>query len=201
MRHKTKNNQPATPTITKQDIDNVTKELDDFVKLKLRDGCFKGILTGYEPEVRQQAILIALGWWIKHQQGKPGDWIPKKSISYALRYAKLRQIELLEKRNEHRYSELIDTRICEHPQRLHPHDYPEHSLLRMLDELITKCLLDRSISNSNAIIARMSYIQGVTIQVIAKSTGISISAVNQQLRRVRHAVRKAAETTDPTFSQ
>lgn len=200
MKKKTKHTPAATPPISEQELDAVTVELDELAKSKLRDGCLDGILNGYEPEIRQQAILIALGWWIEHQQGKPGDWIPKKSISYALRYSKLRQIELIERRNEHSYTELRDTRMCDHPQRLHPHEYPEHSLLRMLDELITKCLLDGSISNSNAVIARMRHMNGMTINEISRAMRISPSAVNQQLRRVSRTIRNAAETTDPTFA-
>jgi predicted RNA polymerase sigma factor len=199
MKRKTKYNPAATPQITEQELDAVTAELDELAKSKLRDGCLEGILHGYEPEIRQQAILITVGWWIEHQLGKPGDWIPKQSISYALRYSKLRQIELLERRNEHPYNELKDTRLCEHPQRLQPHDYPEHTLLRMLDELITKCLLDGSISKSNSAIARMSYMNGMTISEISRAMRISTSAVNQQLCRVRRIICDAAKTTDPTF--
>jgi len=200
MKNNTKYTPAAAPPITQQDIDAVAAELDYLAKAKLKDGCLGGNLSGYEPDIRQTAILMALRWWLNQQHGKPGDWIPKKSISYALRYSKLRHLERIERRAEYSYDDHTDLRISEHPHRLHESDYPEHSLLCMFETILHKCLKKGSISNSNAVVARMVYFEGQTIETAASAMGRHPSAISQQLRRVRLAVRQAAKTTDPTFA-
>lgn len=143
---------------------------------------------------------MAMRWWLDHHADHSDDWNPKRSISYALNFVKLQFLEKIERRQEYTYSDDWDLRSTEHPYRLHIHDYSEESLLRMFDTLLNKCLASGKISNSNALIARMVYIEGMTIGKVARSMGNHRSAVNQQLRRVRLAVRDAAKTTDPIFA-
>jgi DNA-directed RNA polymerase specialized sigma subunit len=108
-------------------------------------------------------------------------------------------VEKIEHRRESTYHDEWDARITEHPYRLHEHDYPEQSLLRMFEAILNKCASNGTISTSNALVARMVYIESRTLVEVAKTLGVHRSAVSQQLRRVRIAVRDAATTTDPTF--
>lgn len=201
MKHNNTHTPAATPHITEQDFGSVAADLDHHAKLKLPDGCLNGILTGFEPDIRQHAVLMTMRWWVDHQTGDSSeDWNVRRSVSYALHFVKLQYIEKIARRRESPHHDELDTRITEHPYRLHEHDYPEHSLLRMFETILSNCLMDGTISTSNALIARMVYIERKTLVEVAKTLGIHRSAVNQQLRRVRLAVRHAATTTDPTFA-
>lgn len=179
----------------------IAAELIEHANSKLPDGRLGGIITGYEPDIRQEGTLMALRWWVNHQTGGSKEkWNPRLKICTALRYVKLRYIEQAQGRSEWAYVEERDLRSSDHPHCLHEHDYPEHSLLLMFALLVKRCLQSGSISISNTLIARMVYVEGMTIAEVAKSMGIHRSAANQQPRRVRLAVRKAAKTTDPTFA-
>jgi hypothetical protein len=200
MKQNNTRNQAATPHTTEQDLESAAADLDHFAKFKLPDGCLNGILTGYEPDIRQQAVLMALRWWVDHHTGdSPHDWNPRRSVSHALHFTKLQYVEKIEHRRESTYHDEWDARITEHPYRLHEHDYPEQSLLRMFEAILNKCASNGTISTSNALVARMVYIESRTLVEVAKALGVHRSAVSQQLRRVRIAVRDAATTTDPTF--
>lgn len=197
MKNNTKYCQASLPLITQQNIDAAASELNAISNKKLKNGCLSGKLSGYEPDIRQTAILMAMRWWLDHQNRDSDGWNPKRSMSYALNYAKLQLIEKIERRSESTYNDDWDVRKTEHPYRLHAHDYPEKSLLLMFETILNKCLGSGTISNSNALIARMSYCEGKTLEEIASTLGIHRSAVNQQLRRVRLAVSHEAKTTDP----
>lgn len=201
MKQNNTRNPAATPHITEQDLELVATDLDHHAKSKLRDGCLNGILTGYEPDIRQQAILMAMRWWVDHQtRGASEDWNARCSISHALNFVKLQYAEKIENRRESTYHDEWDTRVIEHPYRLHEHNYPEYSLLCMFEAILNKCVRNGTISTSNALVARMVYIEGRTLVEVAKILGVHRSAVSQQLRRVRIAARDNAQTTDPTFA-
>lgn len=200
MKQNNTRNPAATPQITEQNLELVAADLDHHAKSKLPDGCLNGILTGYEPDIRQQAVLMALRWWIDHQSGgSPDDWNSRRSVSHALHFTKLQYVEKIEGRREFTYLDEWDVRMTVHPYRLHEHEYPEQSLLRMFETILNKCASNGTISTSNALVARMVYIESRTLVEVAKVLGVHRSAVSQQLRRVRIAVRDAATTTDPTF--
>lgn len=201
MKQKNTRNPAATPHITGPVLELVAANLNHHAKSKLPDGCLNGILTGYEPDIRQQAILMAMRWWVDHQSKGSDTWHARRSISNALGFVKLQFIEKIELRRESTYHDEWDARITEHPYRLHEHDYPAQSLLQMFETILNRCARNGTISTSNALVARMVYIEGKTLVEVAKTLGVHRSAVSQQLRRVRLAVRDAAQTVDPSFLQ
>lgn len=192
----------ALPNIHEKNIESVATDLDQHARSKLPDGTLKGILAGYDGDIRQHAILMALRWWSDHQSAQTNsNWHPRRSICYALRYAKLQYAEKLKRRDEVPYDPNLDLSATDHPYRLQVHDYPPRVLLEMLDSILSKCLRHGSISPANALIAQFVYAEGRAVTDVANTLGIHRSAVYQQLRRVRIAVRDAAETTDPTFTK
>ena len=199
MKWNTKHTPAATLQITDKDLELVATDLDHHAKTKLPDGRLSGTLAGYEPDIRQQAVLMALQWWIAQCPTPVAEWIPQKSISHALRYAKLRQLEQIRRRSECYYDNRKDERVTQHPLSLNEHDYPEHGLLQMLDEVLVTCMNRGSISKSNAVIARMVYIEGRSIKEVASHLGRHTSAIYQQLWRVQKAVKEVTKTTDSTF--
>ena len=199
MKKNKKYTQAAAPQITDKNLELVATDLDYHAKSKLKDGYLGGTLSGHEADIRQDAVLMALRWWLDYK-GKTEEWTSKRSISYALNFVKLQYAEKIKRRSECTYNDQKDTRITEHPYLLHELDYPQQSLLQMFELILGKCLLNGTISKPNALIARMVYIEGKTIDAVAKTLGRHPSAISQQLRRARLAVMQAAKTTDPTFA-
>jgi len=66
------------------DFESLASDLDQLAKGKLPDGCLDGVLKGQEPEIRQDAVLLALRWFGKCTNKE--EWIPAASIAHALRF-------------------------------------------------------------------------------------------------------------------
>lgn len=105
----------ASPHITEQNLELVAADLDHHAKSKIPEGCLNGILTGYEPDIRQQAVLMALRWWIDHHTSDfPHDWNPRRSVSHALHFTKLQYLEEIERLRESTYHDERDIKSVSH---------------------------------------------------------------------------------------
>jgi DNA-directed RNA polymerase specialized sigma24 family protein len=165
----------------------LASKLDQIAKDKLPDGCLDGVLRDQEPEIRQDAVLLALRWYV--QSANKEEWIATRSLAYALRFIKLRYARRLSKQPEH--VQLDEDAIPVSLVLANPDTHPMSRRLHathMAVQAIHQATQHRRISMSNAAIALMVLQDGQSIGAIAKKLNLSRGAIHQQINRVRAAL-------------
>ncbi len=172
------------------DLESVAEELVDLARTQLPSGVMKGVLKGSEDDIRQEAILLALKWYIRHRAGNPthgkSDWNPVQAICAALRFRKLDTIK------RHAKEQKVRRALTIQQQRMnHESAYEEWSpaeIREVLKKSIQQALKAGRISHANASVAIQVYLDSVTVQELANQLGRSKSSIHQHLTRVRKAI-------------
>lgn len=187
---------PTPPT-----LEIMAVMLTDFARMKLRDGVLQGRLRGAEEDVRQEAVIIAIGWLDKHlQAGKPlKSWNFMKSLSIALRFGKLRYLRQLDKSPHTIGMENPPEEACDHPAHQHLADRSVDCKRVMVASAILAAKQSGSISEENARAAELVLVVGMTVEDAAKIMRITRSAVYQQLGRTKRAIRPAMEKIEVPY--
>lgn len=169
------------------DFESLASQLDQLAKGKLPDGCLDGVLRGQEPEIRQDAILLALRWFGKCTSKE--EWNPAASIAYALRYIKLRYARRLAKRPEHvtmdeefTHINLVLANPDTHPLSSRP--YATHMAVQAIHQATQR----GCISPSNAAIVLMVLQDGQPLSSIAKRLKLTSGAIHYHVNQVRAAL-------------
>jgi len=177
------------------ELDQIAKQLDKLARRNLKDGCLEGLLRGYEADIRQESILLALDWYVrshpKDAQGCPGgeEWNAPRTLAGSMKITKLRFIERLNHlQTGHRPVTEAELGVIKHPTDEIEHEWPEHRAREVVREGIVRALSSGQISHCNAIVARMVLCKGEPASAIAKRLGIHRSAVYQHLRKVTDAI-------------
>ena len=187
---------------TGHDLNNLAAELDGLARKALRDGVLQGPLAGQESAIRNDAVVLALQWFLqqtvstKVPEGGPPDtpWHAPRAIAHALRFAKMRNARFI----------LQGTRLLEplaefhgestpHPSDLSPHDWPEPIARNVLCQGIRLAARSGRISHANASIARLVYLDGIPASHVAKRRGVHRSAIYQHLWRVEKVLPEILE--------
>jgi len=184
------------------DLNNLAAELDGLARKALPDGVLQGILAGQESAIRNDAVVLALQWFLRQivstkisEGGQPDmPWHAPRAIAHALRFAKMRNARFI----------LQGTRLLEpleefhgesnpHPSDLLPHDWAEPIARKMLCQGIRLAARSGRISHANASIARLVYLDGIPVSQVAKRRGVHRSAIYQQIWRVIDALPEVLE--------
>ncbi len=178
----------------KGELEQVANQLDDLASRKLRDGRLNGKLCGYEADLRQESILLALEWYVRnHPQDSMNDggteWNAPKELAIAMKYARLRLIEKLNKQpqGDSPPSE-ADFGVVKHLSDEHEHEWPEHRARGVVSESISQALKGGLISPRNALVARMVICKGEEAIVVAKQLGVHRSAIYQHISKVKRVI-------------
>lgn len=178
----------------KNKVEQIANQLDDLARRKLRDGRLDGNLCGYEADIRQESILLALEWYVRsYPQDARNDggteWNAPKQLAIAMKYARLRLIEKLNKqpRGDRPASE-ADFGVIKHPSDEHEHEWPEHRARVVICEGISQALKGGLISPRNALVARMVICKGEEAIVVAKQLGVHRSAIYQHISKVKNVI-------------
>jgi len=181
-------------------LEQIAEELTDQARRRLPDGVLKGILTGHEEDIRQQAILLALTWYLQGERIDPDNpvdaWHAPRAIAGALRIIKRDTIkELLSNAESHHQMLPMPTTIC-HPVMIRACDWPTPIMRDLCRQAIRIALRDGKISPLNAAVAEAVYVDGIQVCDLAKRRNVHRSSIYQQLSRVRRHLRVIIESID-----
>ncbi len=166
------------------DLESLASQLDQLAKGKLPDGRLDGPLRGQEPEIRQDAILLALRWF--GRCASKDEWVPTASVAHALRFIKLRYARRLSKRPEHVQmdEELTPVTMAFTEPHTSPMSGRPHAT-QMAIQAILRATQSGVITTSNAAIVLMALEDGQPVSSIAKRLKMTPGAVYYHINQVR----------------
>lgn len=172
------------------DIERTAKDLDTLARQRLPDGVFEGDLRGFEAEIRQDAILQALTWYLRCLQDKAYlakyPWIPARALAEALRVRKRDHLKGMDK-NRKRSNDMpsVDDPTSLHPAMVRPCNWSASTIERVVAEAIQTALRRGQISSVNALIAMEVFVSGVSAKEMADRLRMHRSNVYQHLDRTK----------------
>lgn len=169
------------------DFESLASQLDQLAKGKFPDGCLDGVLRGQEPEIRQDAILLALRWFGKCANKE--EWVPAASVAHALRFIKLRYARRLSKHPEPVQLDeeampvsLVFANPDTNPMSGRPH------ATHMAIQAIHQATQRGRITTSNAAIVLMVLQDGQPVSKIATKLKLTSGAIRYHIKQVRAAL-------------
>ena len=186
-------------SIGDKDLEIVAGELVHLARSRLPDHVMTGILHGCEEDIRQDAVLLAMKWHIKHRaehQGREGyEWNAEQAIRAALRYCKLNTIGRNRKEHEARTSLAAKENHSHHvADGSGGGEWSPAEIRQILEKSIQQALKRGLISHANASIAMEVYINGVSVKDLAKHLSRTIGAIRHHLQRVNKAIPRIIQT-------
>jgi hypothetical protein len=179
--------------INKSQLDDIACELDSLARQRLPDKVLRGDLTGLEAEIRQDAILLALRWFLKHQNDlqhrKIYPWNPIHAVAAALRISKREHLKEIRRDHDRRLS-LPDYEgsVTVHPANFRQSDWSSTTILTLTQRAIWQAHLTRKITASNAAVALELLGGGISIADLAKRLGVHRSSIYQHLAKVKNQI-------------
>jgi DNA-directed RNA polymerase specialized sigma24 family protein len=176
-----------------EELNLVAGELVGLARKRLPDRVLGGILIGLEDEIRQDAILLALGWYIRQGTKSPVrpkyPWLAPRAIAAALKiqkrdYLKQRKRELNAMKS---IAEDKATTVI-HPALRHARDWPSPAMRTMVGEAIRVALKSGRISHANASIALEVFANQTPVRTMAERLKVHRSSIHQHLSRVRREI-------------
>lgn len=173
-----------------ENVNQAAEELDILARRRLPDRVLQGVLTGCEDDIRQEAILLALSWFLRNESAPEEDpglpWHAPRAIAGALRIIKRDYLKNLKSDAETvQEIRLHENRMILHPVMVPSSDWPTCTMRRMISKAIRIARNSDKISASNAAIAQEVLAQGIPVTALAEQLGVGRGAVNQQLSRVK----------------
>ena len=185
-------------------LEQVALDLNRLANKRLPNRVLQGILKGYEDEIRQDAVILALQWFLRGESGvseRAHDWIPAKAIASTLQIAKRDYLKALKgeaERNE-KIEEHIE-RVIWHPSQIATQDLPIAILRELAARSIREAHKSGQISEANAAVAMAVFVDLIPVQKLARCLGVHRSAIYQQLYRVKRHLPKYISQMDIQMS-
>lgn len=182
------------------DFEKIAKRLDEIARRHLPDHVIQaGLLCGCESEIRQEALILALGGFL---EGNHEFRLARESnddaaicnamercVAIALRFAKKRIASRLTR--ESRYTtDIFDEscRICHHPTLCKPSDWHPDVKSEIVIQAALKAVDSGALSVANASIVFMICEHGMGVAEVAEVIKITRSAIYQQLKTVKRVL-------------
>lgn len=164
----------------------VAEELIRLAKTRLPNHVLKGVITGYEEDIRQDAVLLALRWYLRNNEP---DWNAPRAIAAALKYIKG---DLLKLRNrESQIMRCMKDQLpitLPHPTQLSPCDWSDAKLKAMIHDAVSLAVKSDRISHACASISLRIYVDEISVKDLATQLNVHRSAIYQHLKRVRREI-------------
>lgn len=169
-----------------EDLDLVAGELIRLAKTRLPNHVLKGVLTGYEEDIRQDAVILALRWYLKNNEP---DWNAPRAIAAALKYIKGDFLKLRNRESKaiRRLKDDLLTALS-HPTQLCSSDWSDAKLKTMIQDAVRLAVKSGRISHACASIALRIYVDEISAKDLAKQLNVHRSAIYQHLKRVRREI-------------
>ena len=186
--HTSRHPHPGTSNNAKEvDFETLAAQLDLLARGKLPDGRLDWVLRGQEPEIRQDAILLALRWFGKCSNKDERG--PAYFIAHALRFIKLRYARRLSKHPEHVQlnEEIMPVSLILDNPDTNPMSGKPHAT-HMVIQAIHQATQRGRISTTNAAVALLVLQDGQPVSSIAKKLGLTRGAIHYHINQVRAAL-------------
>lgn len=176
-----------------EDPDRITEELERLARQHLPDRVLQGVMTGHEADIRQDAILLALGWYLRNESSPPiqagHTWHAARAIAGALKIIKRDYIKSLKGVEEALHAMLphVPATTC-HPVMIRCRDWPTSTMRTLTKKAIRIAHRTGRITSLNAAIAIEVFINGIQVIEIAKRFNVHRSNIYQHLSRVRRHI-------------
>jgi len=193
------------------ELDQVATEIDKLCREMLPDGRIRsGILSGSEPEVRQNALIMAMGGFLL---GNPeysrarmsNDSVAirggvERTVAIALQISKMRLGRELAKQSI-RHTQLSEHNVgeCRHPSEIQPVEWPWEVQHAVMMKGLARAVSHGKLSPSNAWVFAMRVGEGLTVQEISRILKVTPGAVYQQIDRVRTVLPEVLEWVEASF--
>lgn len=176
-----------------ENLDQIAEELERLARRRLPDRVLQGVLAGYEEDIRQDAILLALGWYLRNESSTPmqacHSWHGPRAIAGALRIIKRDCVKALKGEAEARQTMLahVTTTTC-HPVMIRGCDWPTSTMRKLTKKAIRIAHRTGRITALNAAIAIEVFVNGIQVIEIARRFNVHRSNIYQHLSRVRRHI-------------
>jgi hypothetical protein len=181
-------------------IEEMAGTLNNIANMKLREGTLPRMLQGQESEIRQDAVLKALGWYKKYvlwsNQTEHENWCPERSLNYALKWTILDHLKVISKHMPSVDDPKFMGLVCAYGSKKDKIDYNIAQIAEILRIAVRKALESGEITSSNAMIAMMVIDEEKPVQAIARQLGVDRSGIYQQLRKLKHVLKPILEQMD-----
>ncbi|MGB6220093.1 hypothetical protein [Haloferula sp.] len=181
-------------------LDKIASTMDAILLNRLPNGVIhQGILAGREPEIRQAALIKAIGGFLQKNDQyirarKTNDKVAIRSAmarcaAITLKYGKA-QVAREMSDDRSRFTPLNEGNagVYLHPALLRPIEWQAAEIGAMVMISVRRAVRDGRLSPANAAIVSMACEEGLQVCQIARLSGITPSAVCQQLRRAKNVV-------------
>lgn len=173
-----------------ESLNRVAEELDSLARRRLPDRARIGILTSHESDIRQDSVILALSWYVRHQTDPhyraKYPWYAPRAIAAALRFRKRDYIKLLKGEDEALKALTFENLVApQHPALIRICDWSPSTKQTLILEAIRIALKNHRISYLNAVVGLGLLIECVPAREMATRLRVSRSAIYQHLSRVR----------------
>lgn len=181
-------------------LEQIAEELTDRAQQRLPDGVLQGILRGCEGDIRQEAILLALTWYLRgtseNCEKSVEAWHAPRAIAGALRIIKRDTIkDLLDEAEKTHRIDPMPTTTC-HPVMVRACDWPTPIMRDLCRRAIRVILHDGRITPLNAAVAEAVYVEGIQVIDLAARKKVHRSSIYQHLSRVQRHLRDVIESIE-----
>lgn len=192
-----KNNNRTNPsTLNDSDLEMIANDLTALASRHLPDNVLGGVLRGLEPDIRQDAVLLAMRWHAARREkaaaGRPPaePWVPARAVCAALRYTKLRHAREQQAELRARQSLAVAEKAGQASRPVPGYDEPRPIgvLADLLRRAIRAALETGQLSTANASVAWRVFVDRIPARELAEQLGVHRSAIYQHLSRVRRVV-------------
>jgi hypothetical protein len=181
-------------------LEKIAEELTELALKRLPDGVLRGILTDQEQDIRQQAILLALTWYLQSDRIDPDKpveaWHAPRAIAGALRIIKRDTIKELLCEAEGRKRMPATPTTTRHPVMVNACDWPTPLMRDLCQVAIRVALREGKISALSAAVADAVYVHGIHVRDLAMRRNVHRSSIYQHLSRTQPHLREIIETID-----
>ena len=176
-----------------EQLNQTAAELDTLAKMRLPDKVLQGVLAGFENDIRQDAIVLSLGWYLREkaipENHTKYPWHAPRAIAAALRIQKRDYIKTLKGEAEALEAfSLEPSGTSYHPSQIRISEWTSVTMRTVIREAIGIALKKKQISAINAAVGIGLLIDGIPAKAMAAHLKVTRSAIYQHLGRVRRAI-------------
>lgn len=191
-----------------EEIDTIASKLDEIYRRRLPDGVIQdGILKGMEPELRQDALLMAVGGFLygsthyKTARESKDELAMQRAMelcaALTLRYCKERTASQMTRlRTREIFFDESFSGSYPHPTQIPPSEWSSDLKAAIVMRSLRMAVRSGKLSVANASLAAMVCAEGKRVSEIAVVWKISESAAYQQIKRVRRVLPEVMEHID-----
>lgn len=181
------------PQKCRDDLEKMALELATLAEQKLRNGVLKNALAGQEDDIRQDAVILALGWYSNHLEkpdsiGSEDPWNIHKNIAIAFKFIKRRYLRKYSKSPKTISIENLEEHSLELAWEYSPNVWHSDQMKDVLAKGLKMAVASGALSRANGIVARLVLLHGASVNNAASHLGITRGAVYQHINKIKRVI-------------